>query len=82
LIEFTKGYRNITSDHILAHAPQAAYFSSSYATKGGYIKVNTEVGLMIDFYQVEFYNQNATKYDSYTELFTKTTVGDFPGTSV
>lgn len=31
---------------------------------------------------IEYYNQNNTKYDSYQELFTKTTQGDFPGTSV
>jgi len=66
----------------LAHSPQASYFASSYATKGGYIEVDRAVGSMIDFYAVEYYNQNSTKYNTYTELFTKTTEGDFPGTSV
>jgi hypothetical protein len=66
----------------LAHSPQAAYFADSYATKGGYIEVDRLVGDQIDFYAVEYYNQNSTKYDTYTELFIKTTEGDFPGTSV
>jgi len=82
LIDFTKAYRANAPEHILAHIPQASYFSPNYATAGGYIEVNNQVGDLIDFYIVEYYNQNNTKYDSYTELFTKTTQGDFTGTSV
>jgi hypothetical protein len=36
---------------------------------------------MIDFYNIQFYNQGSTKYDSYQELFTQST-GVFSGTSV
>lgn len=37
---------------------------------------------MIDFYFLQYYNQGLTSYDTYEELFTRTTQGAFPGTSV
>ena len=82
LIEFTKAYRVESPDTILAHAPQAPYFSGTYYKNNGYNKVNQQVGSMIDFYFVQFYNQVGTKYDSYNQLFIQATGGDFPGTSV
>ena len=36
---------------------------------------------MIDFYNIQFYNQGDTQYNTYKELFTGST-GWFPGTSV
>ena len=33
------------------------------------MKVHEEVGNLIDFYNVQFYNQGDTQYNSYTELF-------------
>lgn len=39
------------------------------------------MGNLIDFYNVQFYNQGDTRYDSYEELFLKAT-GTFSGTSV
>lgn len=39
------------------------------------------MGNLIDFYNVQFYNQGDTKYNSYDELFLKAT-GFFSGTSV
>jgi len=36
---------------------------------------------MIDFYNVQFYNQGDTKYDTYDGLFT-TSSGFFSGTAV
>ena len=81
LIAFTKAYRAASPDTILAHAPQAPYFSATYYKNNGYNKVHKEVGSMIDFYFVQFYNQGDTSYETYTELFTKAT-GPFAGTSV
>ena len=43
--------------------------------------MNEEVGELINFYMVQFYNQGDTMYDSYNELFTQAT-GHFGGTSV
>ena len=67
--------------HIITHAPQAPYFKEDHYRNGAYIKIHQEVGDLIDFYNVQFYNQGATKYDSYTKLF-KASKGYFPGTSV
>jgi len=82
LIDFTNAYREVSPDTILAHAPQAPYFSPTYYKNGGYGTVDSAVGQHIDFYFMQYYNQGSTKYDSYSELFTKTTQGAFPGTSV
>jgi chitinase len=81
LIDFTKAYRSVSPDTILAHAPQGPYFHPTYYKNGGYNTVEKQVGSMIDFYFVQFYNQEDTKYDSYNELFVKAS-GFFAGTSV
>lgn len=66
---------------IISHAPQAPYFKNEYYPKGGYVTVNQQVGNLIDFYNVQFYNQDNTQYNTYDELFIKAN-GFFSGTSV
>lgn len=55
--------------HIISHAPQAPYFSSTHYKNGGYLFVDKRIGQSIDFYNVQFYNQESTGYDSYRGLF-------------
>lgn len=43
--------------------------------------VHKAVGSTIDFYNIQFYNQGDTTYDTYEKLFLKSG-GYFPGTSV
>ena len=69
LIQFTKAVREGIPNHILSHAPQAPYFKNEYYKNGGYITVHKQVGSLIDFYMVQFYNQVDSKYDNYEELF-------------
>jgi len=83
LITITKTLRQLLPKEqgfIITHAPQAPYFSWSYP-KGGYLTVDKEVGDSIDFYNVQFYNQATSSYDSYTTLFEKAN-GWANGTSV
>lgn len=42
--------------YIITHAPVAPWFSPMYKA-GAYTLVNKNVGSMIDFYNVQFYNQ-------------------------
>eukprot|EP00919_Chromeraceae_sp_WS-2016_P023286 GHVR01055355.1.p1 GENE.GHVR01055355.1~~GHVR01055355.1.p1 ORF type:complete len:169 (+),score=14.26 GHVR01055355.1:532-1038(+) len=85
LINFTRKLREMLPKHIISHAPQAPYFYNNIETdkypKGAYLKVDKEVGDLIDFYTVQFYNQGDTTYDTYETLFIKSN-GWFPGTSV
>ncbi len=81
LIAFTRRLRELLPTQIITHAPQAPYFKSEYYPKGGYVTVHREVGNLIDFYNVQFYNQGDTRYNSYDELFIKAS-GFFSGTSV
>lgn len=66
---------------MITHAPQSPYFSTTQYRKGGYITVHKEVGSTIDFYNVQFYNQGGSTYDSYSTLF-KTSNGWSTGTAV
>ena len=68
-------------NHTITHAPQAPYFSTERYKNGGYVNVHRQVGHLIDFYNVQFYNQGDTTYDTYEKLFV-TSGGHFPGTSV
>ena len=74
LIKCTKAARVIlpVGQYILSHAPQAPYFmGTNQYPNGGYLKVHKEVGNLIDFYNVQFYNQGSTTYESYESLFVK-----------
>jgi chitinase len=68
LIQFMVQLRKIIPFHIISHAPQGPYFTSTYPS-GGYRRVHKEVGHLIDFYNVQFYNQLNATYESYDLLF-------------
>jgi len=44
--------------------------------------VNDQVGDLIDFYMLQFYNQADSRYDSYIELFIAASGSDFNGTAI
>ena len=69
LIAFQNKLRSLLPNHLITHAPQAPYFSTTQYTAGGYITVDKQVGNTIDFYNIQFYNQGGTTYDSYDNLF-------------
>ncbi|KAK0238913.1 glycoside hydrolase family 18 protein [Armillaria nabsnona] len=48
--------------YILTHAPVAPWFSPTHYGGGGYLKVHEMVGDMIDWYNVQFYNQGTDEY--------------------
>jgi len=68
-------------DGIITHAPQAPYFKDDYYMHRGYVAVHEAVGDLINFYNIQFYNQGDTRYDTYDELFVKAT-GKFSGTAL
>lgn len=81
LVTFTTRLRELLPGYIITHAPQAPYFKADYYPGSGYVGVHQQVGHLIDFYNVQFYNQGNTQYNTYTELF-ETATGFFSGTSV
>lgn len=82
LIDFTTALRSKIPNHIVSHCPQAPYFKEEYYQHGGYITVNKQVGNLINFYLIQFYNQGDSQYNTYEELFTKATGTKFNGTSL
>jgi len=73
LIAITKKLRQElpkSQGYIISHAPQAPYFMGppNYPA-GGYLAVDKAVGGLIDFYNVQFYNQGSSAYTNYETLF-------------
>ncbi|KAK0217903.1 glycoside hydrolase superfamily [Armillaria fumosa] len=64
LADFTTQLRaSLPKDsYILTHAPVAPWFSATHYGGGGYLKVHEMVGDMIDWYNVQFYNQGTDEY--------------------
>jgi len=55
---------------IISHAPQAPYFMGRpHYPGGGYLTVDAAVGSMIDYYNIQFYNQGTSTYETYQTLF-------------
>jgi len=61
---------NLPSSSIITHAPQAPYFmgKNTYAA-GAYLYIDNAVGNDINWYNIQFYNQGSSSYDSFQTLF-------------
>eukprot|EP01084_Bolivina_argentea_P062776 114761_1 len=58
------------NQYIITHAPQAPYFmGKSQYPLGSYLYIHTHIGMDIDWYNIQFYNQGTSKYSTYNTLF-------------
>ncbi|KAF9047088.1 glycoside hydrolase [Hymenopellis radicata] len=57
-------------EYIITHAPVAPWFTPTLYTGGGYLKVEEAVGSMIDWYNIQFYNQGTSEYTTCDGLLT------------
>ncbi|KAK2460267.1 hypothetical protein APHAL10511_007656 [Amanita phalloides] len=64
LISYTQQLRTIlpTDRYIVTHAPVAPWFSPGLWNGEGYLVVDSVVGNLINWYNVQFFNQGATEY--------------------
>ncbi|KAK0488964.1 glycoside hydrolase family 18 protein [Armillaria novae-zelandiae] len=67
--------------YIITHAPVAPWFTPTHYPGGGYLKVHANVGSLIDWYNVQFYNQGATEYTTCAGLLT-TSSSTWPQTAL
>uniref|UniRef100_A0A8H7XUS7 chitinase n=1 Tax=Psilocybe cubensis TaxID=181762 RepID=A0A8H7XUS7_PSICU len=83
LISFTKQLRTQLPQgtYLLTHAPVAPWFSPTQWGGGGYLKVHSSVGSLIDWYNIQFYNQGASEYTTCANLLT-TSSNTWPKTAV
>jgi len=83
LISFTKQLRVQLPQgtYLLTHAPVAPWFSPTQWGGGGYLKVHSSVGSLIDWYNIQFYNQGASEYTTCANLLT-TSSNTWPQTAV
>lgn len=61
LVEVTKAVKSTGKDLLISHAPQATYFVNN----GGYSLVEKETNGIVDYYNIQFYNQGTWEYQSY-----------------
>ncbi|KAF5392186.1 hypothetical protein D9757_001377 [Collybiopsis confluens] len=83
LISFTTELRKKlpVGQYIVTHAPVAPWFISELYNGRGYTYVDQQVGNLIDWYNVQFYNQGATEYTTCDGLLTESS-STWPGSSV
>eukprot|EP00727_Mastigamoeba_balamuthi_P013607 m51a1_g887 hypothetical protein (497) ;mRNA; f:2830-4592 len=82
LVSCTRKLRELLPNKIITHAPQGPYFMGAPKYKnGGYVTVHNQVGSLIDWYNMQFYNQESTTYNTYETLFIASN-GWSTGTSV
>ncbi|KAJ6591531.1 glycoside hydrolase family 18 protein [Mycena vulgaris] len=70
LISFTTQLRTLLpqAQYIITHAPVAPWFSPNIWGGGGYLRVHQSVGSMIDWYNIQFYNQGPKEYTTCSNL--------------
>ncbi|THH07633.1 hypothetical protein EW145_g3238 [Phellinidium pouzarii] len=56
--------------YLLTHAPVAPWFSPGKFGGGAYLTVDKNVGSLIDWYNVQFYNQGTSEYTTCSGLLT------------
>ncbi|KAH9941509.1 glycoside hydrolase family 18 protein [Amylocystis lapponica] len=83
LVTFTKQLRTQLpqGQYIVTHAPVAPWFSPNLWTNGGYLQIDSEVGDLIDWYNVQFYNQGDSEYNTCDDLL-NTSGGQYPSSSL
>ncbi|KAF9648685.1 glycoside hydrolase family 18 protein [Thelephora ganbajun] len=84
LVSFTRQLRVIlpsSSGYILTHAPVAPWFSPGIYKHGAYLTVHREVGDLIDWYNIQFYNQGNTEYTTCHNLL-RASSSQWPKSSV
>ncbi|KAH9940687.1 glycoside hydrolase family 18 protein [Amylocystis lapponica] len=68
--------------YIVSHAPVAPWFSkNSQFSAGAYLTVDKNVGDLIDWYNVQFYNQGTSEYTTCDGLLTNSS-GSFPDSAL
>nr|GAT55156.1 glycoside hydrolase family 18 protein [Mycena chlorophos] len=72
LTTFTKALRSHLpkGQYIITHAPVAPFFSPGLWPGNAYLGVDAAVGNLIDWYNIQFYNQGTTEYTTCAGLLT------------
>ncbi|KIL69269.1 glycoside hydrolase family 18 protein [Amanita muscaria Koide BX008] len=83
LIAFTQQLRLQlpAGQYLITHAPVAPWFQPDRWGGGGYLKIHASVGHLIDWYNIQFYNQGPTEYITCPSLLT-TSSSSWPNTTV
>ncbi|KAA1470280.1 glycoside hydrolase family 18 protein [Dentipellis sp. KUC8613] len=83
LISFTKQLRAQLpqGQYIITHAPVAPWFEPNVWSGGGYLAIDKSVGSLIDWYNIQFYNQGKDEYTDCNSLLT-TSNGQYPNSAL
>ncbi|KDQ20357.1 glycoside hydrolase family 18 protein [Botryobasidium botryosum FD-172 SS1] len=69
-------------EYIITHAPVAPWFSTAKYPAGAYTKVHNDAGDLIDWYNIQFYNQGVDEYTTCDTLNDHSNDATWPQTSV
>ncbi|KAH7087279.1 glycoside hydrolase, partial [Auriculariales sp. MPI-PUGE-AT-0066] len=81
VIRFTRELRKQLPSHEISHGPVAPLFQPNRWGGGGYLRINNEVGGLINFYNIQFYNQGDDIYTSCYQIMERSHPA-VPNTSV
>ncbi|KAF8869289.1 hypothetical protein CPB84DRAFT_1027112 [Gymnopilus junonius] len=71
LISFTKQLRiqlPQEDTYLITHAPVAPWFSPPKWRGGGYLKIHSSVGSLIDWYNIQFYNLKSSAVNIFSRI--------------
>jgi hypothetical protein len=82
IIKFTLALREVIPEHTMSQGPQAPYFKGEIYINGAYLTVHKAIGHLVNFYNVNFFNQLDSRYDTFEELFVSASGDPYNGTSL
>lgn len=65
LIDFSTTLKDLLIDKTIVHTVDSKYFASNTYPNGGYMKIHEEIGDGIAFYNVKYFENEDSNYDTY-----------------
>lgn len=81
IISFHTHLRKLLPSYIITHSPFASYFRSEDYSSKSYTEINNKINNTVNFYNVQYFNLGTSKFNSYEEIFKKST-GDYQKVAV
>ena len=81
LIFFFQELREKLPDHTIVATVKPSFCNKDHYSGGAYEKINQQVGHLIDFYNVEYYTEEDTEFNTYNQIFIES-IGSRGGTAV
>lgn len=78
---FQRRLREKLPHHLISHAPIAPWFAEEKYSDGAYAGFNKQAGDLVDFYNVQYYNQEG-QYEDCESVMVDSSRTQYPKTSI